>query len=581
MSAHQLPEHLQKYIVSQDQAKYTSLEHATWRYILRQLRSFLEVHAHPDYLSGLERTGISVDEIPSIKNISAALSKFGWSALPVSGFIPPAAFMELQSLGVLPIASEMRTFETLGYTPAPDIVHEAAGHAPMLSVREFSEYLKQYAKVANRAIISSEDLAIYSAIRELSDLKEHPHSTPEQIQNAEEKLLSLTKACSHISEAALLARMNWWTAEYGLIGEIENPKIFGAGLFSSIGESKWCLDKKVQKRPLTIDCVETGYDITEPQPQLFVTPNFEALGKVLGEFANKMAFRRGGMESLEKAIQAKTITTTQLDSGLQISGVLQSATLLETTEGKSFYLQFTGPCQLSFNDKEIPEHGISVHSQGFGSPVGRFRSNIDQCPSTFDDFQLQSLGFMPGHRISFQMTGGVSINGVYLGKVRKDGRLLVLRFEDCTVTGAKGQIFFDPSWGSYDMAVGCDVVSVFGGAADRDRFPQDNDFSPHHVRPREPTKTEIQLFHFFDRTKQIRESQQESLAIESEVSALLQDLEKHKVDNWLLWLEVYEICQSRKVTQTQKAFERLKEISLQRPDWKAFIDDGLRLAQQA
>ncbi len=125
-----IPLHLKKYIVNQDYSKYTPLDHACWRYILRQLKKFLSNHAHQSYLSGLEKTGLDIETVPNISDISAHLENFGWRALPVSGFIPPAAFMELQSLSVLPIASDMRSIDHLMYTPAPDIVHDAAGHAP-------------------------------------------------------------------------------------------------------------------------------------------------------------------------------------------------------------------------------------------------------------------------------------------------------------------------------------------------------------------------------------------------------------------------------------------------------------------
>src|SRR4051812_2900251 len=97
----QLPQHLQKYIVDQDYSKYSALDHAVWRYVLRQLRNFLGEHAHKSYLEGLKKTGIDIEQIPRIEHISRELEKFGWRALPVSGFIPPAAFMELQSLSVL------------------------------------------------------------------------------------------------------------------------------------------------------------------------------------------------------------------------------------------------------------------------------------------------------------------------------------------------------------------------------------------------------------------------------------------------------------------------------------------------
>ena len=99
--------------------------------------------------------------------------------------------------------------------------------------------------------------------------------------------------------------MNWWTAEYGLIGSLEAPKIFGAGLLSSVGESKWCLSNQVKKIPLTLECVKQTYDITEPQPQLFVAENFHHLSDVLKQLSETMAYKTGGRKALDKLIQAK------------------------------------------------------------------------------------------------------------------------------------------------------------------------------------------------------------------------------------------------------------------------------------
>ena len=151
-----LPAHLRKYVATQDYDLYTAEEQATWRYLLLQLRKFLKETAHPCYEDGLRKTGISTERIPKISEMDDLLQKFGWGAIPVSGFIPPAAFMEFQSLGILPIACDMRSLDHLLYTPAPDIVHEAAGHAPILIDPEYAEYLKSYAQVAKKAIISKE-----------------------------------------------------------------------------------------------------------------------------------------------------------------------------------------------------------------------------------------------------------------------------------------------------------------------------------------------------------------------------------------------------------------------------------------
>ena len=91
--------------------------------------------------------------------------------------------------------------------------------------------------------------------------------------------------------------MNWWTVEYGLIGDIKCPQIYGAGLLSSVSESQNCLSKEVKKIPFSLDCINTSYDITEPQPQLFVTPNFEKLSEVLDEIVSLLDAAKMNLES--------------------------------------------------------------------------------------------------------------------------------------------------------------------------------------------------------------------------------------------------------------------------------------------
>ena len=102
------------------------------------------------------------------------LGKIGWGAVAVDGFIPPAAFMEFQAYKVLVIACDMRQIHHIEYTPAPDIVHEAAGHAPIIVDREYSNYLQRFGEVGARAMQTRKDFELYEAIRHLSILKELP-----------------------------------------------------------------------------------------------------------------------------------------------------------------------------------------------------------------------------------------------------------------------------------------------------------------------------------------------------------------------------------------------------------------------
>ncbi|MFL5814492.1 MAG: phenylalanine 4-monooxygenase, partial [Bdellovibrionia bacterium] len=164
----QIPEYLQPYIAHQDPSLYTPIDHASWRFILKISQAFFAKNAHPMYLNGLRETGISTDRIPLISEMDQKLRRFGWRAVPVSGFIPPAVFMEFLSRGVLPIACDMRKIENISYTPAPDIVHEAAGHAPIIAEPSYAAYLRHYGELAEKAIYSKQDLDVYEAVRNLS-----------------------------------------------------------------------------------------------------------------------------------------------------------------------------------------------------------------------------------------------------------------------------------------------------------------------------------------------------------------------------------------------------------------------------
>lgn len=570
------PDHLKKYIVDQDYHRYTPIDHATWRFILRQLRDYLSTHAHPFYLEGLEKTGIEIEKIPSIKTISDKLEAFGWCARPVSGFIPPAAFMELQAHAILPIASDMRSVDHLLYTPAPDIVHEAAGHAPMLAHPEYAEYLKKYAQVAKKAIISKEDLDLYEAIRELSDIKESPSSTPAEIKAAEEKLDHVSNGMSHISEATLLGRMNWWTAEYGLIGDLKSPKILGAGILSSVGEAKNCLSDRVKKLPLTVDCVDYSYDITEQQPQLFVTPDFAHLSVVLEQLAERMAFRIGGSEGLNRAIQAKSINTVQFDSGLQISGVL--AETIEANGGLA-YLRFQGRSQLCFSDQQLQGHGPDYHSQGYSTPVGNLKNFKNVCPSELSDSQWKELGLTIGADAEIEFTSGVKVKGRLTSKLQKNGKTLLLSFENCLVK-YQDRVLFEPSWGTFDMALGCTIPSVFGGPADRIAFGETDDFVAARVPQRKWTDKEILLHSLYQRIRDQREKKIKGADLSSTLKEVSAVLDTEFPAEWLLKMEIYELCDlASEPVLKENTLNFLYDLKTKTPELASTIDDGLRLAK--
>ncbi len=187
------PKHLLQFAVDQRYDDYTSVDHAVWRFIMRQNIFFLKEYAHKVYFQGLLNTGISFDRIPRIQEMNDILAKIGWGAVAVDGFIPPAAFMEFQAYKVLVIACDMRQIHHIEYTPAPDIVHEAAGHAPIIVDREYSEYLQRFGEVGAKAMSSKKDFELYQAIRHLSILKERPNADPKEVDVA-------TKLVEHRAE---------------------------------------------------------------------------------------------------------------------------------------------------------------------------------------------------------------------------------------------------------------------------------------------------------------------------------------------------------------------------------------------
>lgn len=320
-----LPAHLRRFVVPQHYDDYTERDHAVWKHVMGKLTALLRTNAHPSYLEGLAATGIRTDRIPSLDEMNEKLAALGWAAVGVRGFIPPAVFTELQWLGVLAIAADIRSHEHVGYTPAPDIIHEAAGHAPILSDKRYASYLKACGEVGFRAIASIEDEATFEAIRHLSIVKEDPHSSAQTVELAEARLVAAGACRRYISENTKASRLYWWTAEYGLVGSLEKPEIYGAGLLSSLGEAAHCLTAEVKKLPLSLACAETEYDITRMQPQLFVARDFDHLFEVLEQFAATLAWRRGGDFGLAEALKSRTVNHVALANGVEVTGRVSQA----------------------------------------------------------------------------------------------------------------------------------------------------------------------------------------------------------------------------------------------------------------
>jgi phenylalanine-4-hydroxylase len=353
-----LPPHLARYVVAQDYQAYTPRDHAVWRHILGRLTAHLKDKAHPSYLEGLAAAGIGVERIPSLEEMNRNLARLGWSAAAVRGFIPPEVFTEMQARGVLAIAEDIRSHEHLEYTPAPDIVHESAGHAPILKDARYAEYLKRCGVVGFKAIASREDREIYQAIRHLSVVKEDPSASRADVRLAEARLLEARESRSYVSESTKASRLYWWTAEYGLVGSLEDPRLYGAGLLSSIAEASHCLGAGVVKLPLSMACVEQDFDITRMQPKLFVARDFDHLFEVLEAFEATLAWQRGGDFGLEQARRAGTVNHLLLADGRELTGLVRHwiPGPVRSQVGSALLALLDGPVMVS-------RAGLSLHRE--------------------------------------------------------------------------------------------------------------------------------------------------------------------------------------------------------------------------
>ncbi len=321
-----LPAWLAAYVVEQDYDAYTEVDHGVWKTVLHGLQKTLSRTAHPAYVKGLEAAGMSLDRLPRIEEMDARLSEIGWGAVCVDGFIPPRAFQELQAERVLPISGAIRRADHLEYTPAPDILHEAAGHAPMLADPEYAAFLERIGALGARTFSLPADREAYEAIRHLSIVKEAAGSEPSEILAAEQRLEAAIRSSTEVSEAAMLARLYWWTVEYGLVGTPEDYRIYGAGLLSSLGESESCRRPEVTKIPLSPACVEYGYDITREQRQLFVAESFPQILDVLEDVMANTADRRGGLHALETARRSGEPAVLVFESGARVDARVASRT---------------------------------------------------------------------------------------------------------------------------------------------------------------------------------------------------------------------------------------------------------------
>lgn len=569
-----LPAHLRQFIKPQDYADYTAIDQAVWRYVMRKNVDYLSAVAHKSYSQGLQKTGISIDHIPNMYGMNRILQEIGWAAVAVDGFIPPSAFMEFQAYNVLVIASDIRQLEHIEYTPAPDIIHEGAGHAPIIANPEYAEYLRRFGEIGCKAISSAKDYELYEAVRHLSIIKEASGTSEKEIEKAEKHIEELQDNMGEPSEIALIRNLHWWTVEYGLIGTVENPKIYGAGLLSSIGESAWCMTDEVKKTPYSIEAAHTSFDITKPQPQLFVTPNFAFLNQVLEDFANTMAVRKGGLSGIQKLINSKELGTIELSTGLQVSGNFSQVIDFER---EPVFFQTTGQTALSFREKELVGHSTQNHYDGFGSPMGKLKG-INLAIEDMSPRDLKAYNIFEGQTITLEFQGGIKISGeIITGTRNLKGEIILITFRNCVVT-QKAIVLFKSDKRLYNMAVGAHIVSAFNGPADLDSFDLINhDISSTSANIEMSTERK-KLENYYRQVREFREGTNTTISRHK----VFEQIANEFPNDWLLSIELYELAKSNGDNEfANEIAEHLTTVKLNNPKVGQLIDDGLEVVNKS
>jgi phenylalanine-4-hydroxylase len=427
MGPFDVPPHLRQYVVQQDYDQYTVVDQAVWRFVLLQTYARLRHTAHEAYATGFDAVGISVERIPRIAEMNERLGTRSFQAVCVDGFIPPRAFQAFQARGMLPIACDIRTSKHLAYTPAPDIIHEAAGHAPFLAHPEYAHFLRRIGAIGERTFSNAHDRAVYQAIYALSEQKENPTSSAEQLARAEAEVARLHALPGEPSEAALLARLYWWTVEYGLVGTPRDYRLYGAGLLSSLGEGHSCHAPQVRKLPLDASCIEVAYDITRPQPQLFVARDFEHLDGVLDEVARGFAFRLGGPLSLQRALESGEPACLELSSGAQLIGTVQ---VLHGEPARPNAIELAGQACVALEFEQLSEW---PRRSGYVLPLGELSDG-----TSLDAVRVECLRrhVDANAHLSVRLAGGLEISGRWLETREQAGRVIAVLLGDALIRQA-------------------------------------------------------------------------------------------------------------------------------------------------
>jgi phenylalanine-4-hydroxylase len=221
---------------------YTADEHAVWDLLFERQAKLLPGRASEAFLRGLDVLKLSKPGIPDFEELSDRLMKLtGWQVVAVPGLVPDDVFFDHMANRRFVAGNFIRRRDQLDYLQEPDVFHDVFGHVPMLADPRFADYLEAYGRGGLRAM-------------EFGALKQ-------------------------------LARLYWYTVEFGLIDEPEGLRIYGSGIVSSSAESVFSLEDPSPNR-IAFDLkrvMRTDYRIDDFQQNYFVIPSFDELLRVTVE----------------------------------------------------------------------------------------------------------------------------------------------------------------------------------------------------------------------------------------------------------------------------------------------------------
>lgn len=232
---------------AQDYSRYDAESHAVWQVLFARRMATLEQTASHVFLDGMRRIGLAADRVPDLADVNRRLdASTGWNAVGVDGFIPAAQFFRCLSRRRFPTTLGVRPRAQLDYLPEPDIFHDVFGHVPLHADPVFADFLQRFGALAAGA------------------------RTPEETEQ--------------------MARLFWFTVEFGLVQERGAVRIYGSGLISSHGDAAKALGSDCERRTFALDAViNQPFAIDDLQPVLFVVQSFDQLFDAVDTLARRRA----------------------------------------------------------------------------------------------------------------------------------------------------------------------------------------------------------------------------------------------------------------------------------------------------